>query len=78
MECVICDYEVLKTHNRAQIAQFKNEVRQFGQQLPPNLEDMQDVFYAIISDPRFNHPVARSVARTVLSSNWDGIGEWRD
>lgn len=80
MESTPRDYEQLKIHNRAVIAQHDATVKQFGEEISPlTLENMQDVFYSFTNSPKYlRSRVACSVARTVLSSNWHGIGDWRD
>jgi hypothetical protein len=80
MESTPRDYDQLKIHNRAVIAQHNATIKQFGMEISPlTLENMQDVFYSFTNSTKYlRSRVACSVARTVLSSNWHGIGDWLD
>lgn len=80
LESVPVDYEELRSRNRHLAAQHNSLIRKFAEEMQPaSLEDMQRVFYQITTSPKYSVTrVARSIARTVLSSNWNGVGEWRD
>lgn len=61
------------------IANGNRIVRQFALQLPQDIHCLRDAFYTFMSSVKYHEsPVSISVARTVLSSNWDGISGWRD
>jgi hypothetical protein len=80
METNPSDYQVMKVRNAQVISQHNATVKQFGEEITPlTLENMQDVFYSFTNSTKYlRSRVACSVARTVLSSNWHGIGDWRD
>lgn len=79
LESLPVDYDELKTYNRHTYTRFQALIRQYGEEMQPaSLEQMQAVFYQITNSPKYLVTrTANSIARTVLSSNWDGIGEWR-
>ena len=68
------DYEFIRNRHIDEIAVAEKAVMEYGKQIHPNdLASMQDEFYKIVN---FGSDVRRSVAYSLLSRAWRGIGEW--
>ena len=71
------DYEIINDkydRHINEIIMAEKAVMEYGKQIHPNdLASMQDEFYKIVN---FGSDVRRSVAYSLLSRAWSGIGEW--
>lgn len=73
-------YSSMLAKNATAITMHKANVRQFGEEISPKtLAHMQDVYYSFTNSEKYRaNSISISVAGTVLSSNWHGIGDWLD
>jgi hypothetical protein len=63
---------------KREVQMARQAVRKYGEQIfPRTLENMQNEFYSITNSIKYRQSVTHcSVAYSMLSSGWDGIGAW--
>ncbi|MHB1547000.1 MAG: hypothetical protein ACYCSB_06840 [bacterium] len=67
-------YAEIKSKYKEECAAALKAVIEYGKQIHPNdLASMQEEFYKIVNS---GSDVRRSIAYSLLSSAWSGIGEW--
>lgn len=73
-------YEMAKVKRRLEIVEANRIIREYGTQITPmTLDHMQDEYYSLTDIALYgNSAYSASVARTIISSNWNNIGPWVD
>lgn len=74
------EYDAIMSANSSALDMAANIIHQYGGEISPQtLKRMQDEYYSFTNSLKYlKNATVSSVARSVLSENWNGINEWRD